>query len=103
MPAMGGGSKRRAEGPARRGGDSSHEEGMVRLKLNKGKLNGIRPSDIVGTIAFHANIPGFSIGKIRIEEKHSFVDIPEDLLEQVLQHNGNYRAGKEKFSLQKAN
>jgi hypothetical protein len=31
------------------------------------------------------------------------VDIPEDLLEQVLQHNGNYRAGKEKFSLQKAN
>ena len=95
MPAMGGGSKRR--------GDSSHEEGMVRLKLNKGKLNGIRPSDIVGTIAFHANIPGFSIGKIRIEEKHSFVDIPEDLLEQVLQHNGNYRAGKEKFSLQKAN
>ena len=95
MPVRAGGSKRR--------GDSSHEEGMVRLKLNKGKLNGIRPSDIVGTIAFHANIPGFSIGKIRIEEKHSFVDIPEDLLDQVMQHNGNYRAGKEKFSLQKAN
>ena len=95
MPAKGGGSKRR--------GDSSHEEGMVRLKLNKGKLNGIRPSDIVGTIAFHANIPGFSIGKIRIEEKHSFVDIPEELLDQVMQHNGNYRAGKEKFTLQKAN
>ncbi len=95
MPARAVGSKRR--------GDSSHEEGMVRLKLNKGKLNGIRPSDIVGTIAFHANIPGFSIGKIRIEEKHSFVDIPEDLLDQVMQHNGNYRAGKEKFSLQKAN
>ena len=103
MPARAGGSKRRAEGPARRGGDSSHEEGMVRLKLNKGKLNGIRPSDIVGTIAFHANIPGFSIGKIRIEEKHSFVDIPEELLDQVMQHNGNYRAGKEKFTLQKAN
>jgi len=95
MPVRAGGSKRR--------GDSSHEEGMVRLKLNKGKLNGIRPSDIVGTIAFHANIPGFSIGKIRIEEKHSFVDIPEELLDQVMQHNGNYRAGKEKFSLQKAN
>ncbi|MDQ3004995.1 MAG: DEAD/DEAH box helicase, partial [Chloroflexota bacterium] len=95
MPARAGGSKRR--------GDSSHEEGMVRLKLNKGKLNGIRPSDIVGTIAFHANIPGFSIGKIRIEEKHSFVDIPEELLDQVMQHNGNYRAGKEKFTLQKAN
>jgi ATP-dependent RNA helicase DeaD len=83
-------------------GDASHEEGMVRLKLNKGKIHGIRPNDIVGTIAFHANIPGYTIGKIRIEEKHSFVDIPEDLVEQVLKHNGNYRLGKEKFSLQKA-
>jgi ATP-dependent RNA helicase DeaD len=103
MPAKGGHSNRRAEGPAGRGSDASHEEGMVRLKLNKGKVNGIRPNDIVGQIAFHANIPGYTIGKIRIEEKQSFVDIPEDLVEQVLKHNGNYRAGKEKFTLQKTN
>ncbi|HKY54845.1 MAG TPA: DEAD/DEAH box helicase, partial [Anaerolineales bacterium] len=90
-------------GSSRRRGDWSFEEGMVRLKLNKGKLNGIRPNDIVGQIAFHANIPGYTIGKIRIEEKQSFVDIPEELVEQVLKHNGNYRVGKEKFSLQKAN
>ena len=89
-------------GSARPRGDGSHEEGMVRLKLNKGKMHGIRPSDIVGTIAFHANIPGYTIGKIRIEDKHTFVDIPEDLLDQVLKHNGNYRIGKDKFSLSKA-
>ena len=82
--------------------DESHEQGMVRLKLNKGKMHGIRPNDIVGTIAFHANIPGYTIGKIRIEDKHKFVDIPEDLVEQVMTHNGNYRIGKEKFSLTKA-
>ena len=75
---------------------------MVRLKLNKGKMHGIRPNDVVGTIAFHANIPGYTIGKIRIEEKQTFVDVPEDLVEQVIQHNGNYRIGKEKFSLSKA-
>ena len=89
-------------GSARHRGDGSHEEGMVRLKLNKGKMHGIRPNDIVGTIAFHANIPGFSIGKIRIEDKHTFVDVPEDLVDQVLKHNGNYRIGKDKFSLTKA-
>jgi len=83
-------------------GDSSHEEGMARLKLNKGKSSGIRPSDIVGTIAFHANIPGYTIGKIRIEDKFTFVDVPEDLVEQVLKHNGNYRLGKEKLTLTKA-
>jgi ATP-dependent RNA helicase DeaD len=80
----------------------AEEEGMVRLKLNKGKMNGIRPSDIVGTIAFHANIPGYTIGKIRIEDKFTLVDVPEDLVDQVLKHNGNYRAGKEKFALAKA-
>lgn len=89
-------------GSSRRRGDGSHEEGMVRLKLNKGKVHGIRPSDIVGTIAFHGNIPGYAIGKIRIEEKHSFVDIPEEMVEQVLKQSGNYRVGKEKFSLAKA-
>jgi len=30
------------------------------------------------------------------------VDIPEDLINQVMTHNGNYRIGKEKFSLAKA-
>ena len=89
-------------GRSGRRGDGSHEEGMVRLKLNKGKAHGIRPNDIVGTIAFHDNIPGYTIGKIRIEEKHSFVDIPEEIVEQVLKQSGNYRVGKDKFSLVKA-
>jgi ATP-dependent RNA helicase DeaD len=97
----------RREEPGRGGrlksrGDASHEEGMIRLKLNKGKMQGIRPNDIVGTIAFHANIPGYTIGKIRIEDKFTWVDVPEDLVEQVLKHSGNYRVGKDKFSLTKA-
>jgi ATP-dependent RNA helicase DeaD len=86
---------------ARRRGDGSHEEGMIRLKLNKGKAHGVRPSDIVGTIAFQANIPGYVIGKIRIEDKVTFVDVPEDVVDQVLKQNGNYRIGKEKFALTK--
>ncbi|HEU0296736.1 MAG TPA: DEAD/DEAH box helicase [Anaerolineales bacterium] len=89
-------------GKQRLKGDASHEAGMVRMKLNKGKMHGVRPSDIVGTIAFHANIPGYTIGKIRIEDKVTFVDIPEDVVEQVLKQNGNYRFGKEKFALTKA-
>lgn len=86
----------------RRSEASSHEEGMVRLKLNKGKAHGVRPSDIVGTIAFHANIPGYTIGKIRIDDKFTLVDIPEDVVEQVLKQSGNYRIGKEKVALTKA-
>ncbi|NOT04717.1 MAG: DEAD/DEAH box helicase [Anaerolineales bacterium] len=80
----------------------SHEAGMVRLKLNKGKENGVRPNDIVGTIAHHADIQGSSIGKIRIEDKFTYVDVPEALVEKVLKHNGNYRIGKDKFTLVKS-
>ncbi|MDQ2692988.1 MAG: DEAD/DEAH box helicase [Chloroflexota bacterium] len=90
------------EGSSRRRTDTSHEEGMVRLKLNKGRAHGVRPSDIVGTIAFHANIPGYTIGKIRIEDKVTYVDVPEDVVEQVLKQSGNYRIGKEKFAVTKA-
>jgi ATP-dependent RNA helicase DeaD len=75
---------------------------MLRLKLNKGREHGVRPNDIVGTIAHHADIPGSSIGKIRIEEKITFVDVPENLIEKILKHNGNYRIGKDKFNLVKA-
>ncbi|HSG45805.1 MAG TPA: DEAD/DEAH box helicase [Anaerolineales bacterium] len=86
----------------RRRGDSSHEEGMIRVKMNKGRMHGVRPNDVVGTIAYHANIPGYTIGKIRIEDKTTFVDIPEEMMDQVMQQNGNYRIGKEKITLAKA-
>ena len=72
-------------------GNQSHESGMVRLSLNMGKKHGIRPNDIVGTIAFHADIPGSAIGKIFIQDKLSLVDVPEALAQQVLANTGNYR------------
>ena len=67
---------------------TSHEAGMVRLSINKGRKHGIRPNDIVGAIARHADIPGSAIGKIHIEDKHSLVDVPEELVTQVLAANG---------------
>jgi ATP-dependent RNA helicase DeaD len=92
----------RGERTNRRGGDASHEDGMVRLKAKLGKVQGVRPNDVVGTIAYNANIPGYTIGKIRIEPKVTFVDIPEESLDKVLAKNGEYRIGKHKFMLEKA-
>jgi len=96
-----GGRREFGKKPSRRDSRDSHEEGMVRLKINKGKMHNIRPNDIVGQIAFHAGIAGFTIGKIRIEDNHSFVDVPEASVDVVLKHSGNYKIGKEKFSVVK--
>ncbi len=84
------------------GGRKSHEAGMIRLKINKGKRDGIRPNDIVATIARYADLPGGVIGKILIEEKFSYVDLPEELAERALKQNGNYKIGKARFVLTKA-
>jgi|APSaa5957512622_1039677.scaffolds.fasta_scaffold00013_66 ATP-dependent RNA helicase DeaD len=92
---------RRDNGPAVQG-KTSHESGMVRLSLGKGKADGIRPNDIVGTIAYHANIPGYSIGKILIKQEHTFVDVPEQYISQVMAQKENFEIHKEKVSVKVA-
>ncbi len=69
----------------------SHEAGMVRLSLDKGRTDGIRPGEVVGTLAYHAKISGKVIGAISIQDNHTFVDVPEQFVEKVLAKNGSYR------------
>ncbi len=91
--------KRNGNQPRSNGG---HEKGMVRLSLGKGKSHGVRPNDVVGTIAHHADIPGYTIGKIRIQEKNTFVDIPEQFVTQVLSKTGSYQIHKQNVTIERA-
>ncbi|MFN8476058.1 MAG: DEAD/DEAH box helicase [Anaerolineae bacterium] len=60
------------------------ERGMVRLFVDAGRKDGIRPADIVGAIANEAHIPGRVIGAIDIYDRFTFVEIPERYREDVL-------------------
>lgn len=60
------------------------EAGMVRLMMDAGRDHGIRPADIVGSIASEAGIPGKSIGAIDIQSTRTFVDVQEAHVERVL-------------------
>jgi ATP-dependent RNA helicase DeaD len=68
---------------------------MVRLSLSKGRRHGVRPSEVVSTIATHANIPGSMIGKIHIQDRHTLVDVPEKYVAQVLSKAEMYRLQKQ--------
>jgi len=95
----------KSSGNGRKGnqrGIGSHEAGMVRLTLSKGKVHGVRPNDVVGTIASYANIPGSTIGKIKIQEKHTLVDVPEKYVEQVLAKTGVYQIRKHAIVVERA-
>jgi ATP-dependent RNA helicase DeaD len=64
--------------------DTGAQPGMVRLFINVGKAQKIRPEDIVRTIAGESDISGSSIGVINIYEKFTFVEVPEDVAERVI-------------------
>ncbi|MBI5958441.1 MAG: DEAD/DEAH box helicase [Chloroflexi bacterium] len=61
-----------------------HEAGMVSLCMNLGHTSGIRPGDVVYTIASAANIPGKSIGAIDIRQSETYLDVPEAHADAVL-------------------
>lgn len=80
----------------------SHEEGMVRLSISRGRTHGIRPADVVGTIARNAGIPGYTIGKIHIRDRITLVDVPEDLVSSVLAKSAVYRINKQPVEIKLA-
>jgi ATP-dependent RNA helicase DeaD len=85
----------RGEGP-RSGGEGRREMEAdtgktVRLSLNVGKKDGIRPADIVGSIANEAGVPGREIGPIEIQEDLTYVGIPENWVNIVLEKVGKKR------------
>jgi ATP-dependent RNA helicase DeaD len=82
-----------------RGSSRSHEQGMIRLSLNAGKAQGVRPNEVVGQIAFHADIPGHTIGAIQIQDHLTLVDVPEKFVAQVLAKNGSYRVRKQAVTI----
>jgi hypothetical protein len=61
------------------------EDGMVRFFIDAGRRGGVRPGDLVGAIANEAGIPGKSIGAIDIYDRFSFVEVPTQYRDQVLE------------------
>ena len=60
------------------------DENMVRLVVNIGFNEKISPSNIVGASAGESGIPGYVLGQIQIENKHTFVDVPKEYANVVL-------------------
>jgi ATP-dependent RNA helicase DeaD len=100
---VGNGNRRMSNGNGRgQASKQSHEKGMVRLMLSAGKEHGTRPNDVVGTIAFHADIPGRTIGAIRIQDQHTLVDVPDKFVAQVLDKSGSYQIHRKAVIIERA-
>jgi len=66
-------------------------EAKVRLSMALGKRDGIRPADVVGSIANEAGISGSEIGPIEIRDEVTYVSIPLRYRDDVLAKLGGTR------------
>jgi ATP-dependent RNA helicase DeaD len=57
---------------------------MTPLFVGAGRSAGIRPGDLVGAITGEAHLTARQLGKITIGAHHSFVEVPESLVDRVI-------------------
>lgn len=77
--------KPRAPKGGRKGGyDSNSDANMVKVRFNVGRKDKVRPGDLVGAIAGEADIPGYVLGHIDIQPTASFVDVPSEYVNKVV-------------------
>jgi ATP-dependent RNA helicase DeaD len=99
----------RGEGRFERSGNArrpeirtGREADMVRLVIDQGHNQGIRPRDIVGAIAAEAGIPGKAIGAIDIQNDQTYVDVKASHVEQVLKQMRKWRLRGKQIKMMRA-
>ena len=68
----------------RKEGENGVEEGYLRYYLGVGRRDHVTPKDIVGAIAGEGNISSSNIGRIKLFDKFSTVELPDTMPQEVL-------------------
>ncbi len=66
-------------------GDTGAEPGMVRMFMNIGKKDRVRIGDILGAVAGESGMEGALVGTIDMYDNFSFVEVPQEYAEAVLE------------------
>lgn len=79
------------------------EERMARLFINIGKFQRVTPGDILGAVAGESGIPGRLVGSIDMYDGYTFVDVPAEYAEDVLNAMSHARIKGKHIHVEKAN
>ncbi len=66
--------------------DAKPEDGMVRYRIEVGTTHNVEPKNIVGAIANEAGLDSQYIGRIKLYENYSTVDMPDGMPKDVFKH-----------------
>lgn len=78
------------------------KEGMVRLFMNVGTLDNIQPKNIVQGIASKSSLSGKLIGAIDIHKQFTFVEVPAEYADEVMDSMRDFSHRGRKVSIEKA-
>ncbi len=76
---------------------------MARLFLNIGKAQKVTPGDILGAVAGESNIPGKVVGSIDMYDGYTFVEVPNEYADTVIQSMKNARIKGKGVHAERAN
>ena len=79
------------------------QERMARLFINIGKSQRVTPGDILGAVAGESGIPGRLVGSIDMYDGYTFVDVPAEYAEDVLNAMSHARIKGKHIHVEKAN
>ena len=85
------------------GDTGAGEDGMVRLFINIGKKQRVRPGDILGAIAGESGMDGKLIGTIDMYDKCTFVEVPREYAREVLNAMKNVKIKGKTVAVEPAN
>ena len=85
------------------GDTGAGEDGMVRLFINIGKKQRVRPGDILGAIAGESGMDGKLIGTIDMYDKYTFVEVPAEYGREVLNAMKNAKIKGRSVNMEPAN
>ncbi len=91
-------TKGKGKGKGRRKDDKD----MVRLFLNVGKKQKLKPGDILGAIAGESGLPGRAVGSIDMYDKYTFVDVPSKYYKQVIKSMKHAKIKGNRVNVEKA-
>ena len=77
--------------------------GMTRLFINLGKNQNVKPGDILGAIAGESGIPGRLVGSIVMYDKYTFVEVPKDQADIVMDAMNHVKIKGKSVHVEKAN
>ena len=78
------------------------KDGMVRLFFSVGSMDNIQPKNIVQSIASKSSLSGKLIGEIDIHKNFTFVEIPAEFADEVMDSMRNFTHRGRKVLIEKA-